>query len=241
MNIWRELSIHLWNDFIFIHLVQGFFRRSIQKQIEYRCLRDGKCLVIRLNRNRCQYCRFKKCLAVGMSRDCKYFFVNIYILFSLFLCYQLGNMLFALFTLYSSLRSDTKYIVTHIWGNSLLYLPTLRTLPVHWHLDAIIIIQFAGFSMVRNKKKLKMAREKERKKNNENRKRWIFDNMHSARSNGSKMPKKHVKCNKNKEWQMEKVSLFFHSVPLQRSYLMPKLYINGCKWNFANVLCMWLS
>ncbi|KAJ4429555.1 hypothetical protein ANN_21724 [Periplaneta americana] len=44
-------------------------RRSIQKQIEYRCLRDGKCLVIRLNRNRCQYCRFKKCLAVGMSRD----------------------------------------------------------------------------------------------------------------------------------------------------------------------------
>ncbi|KAK2584437.1 hypothetical protein KPH14_006817 [Odynerus spinipes] len=50
----------------------GFFRRSIQKQIEYRCLRDGKCLVIRLNRNRCQYCRFKKCLAVGMSRDCKY-------------------------------------------------------------------------------------------------------------------------------------------------------------------------
>ncbi|CAD7004683.1 unnamed protein product [Ceratitis capitata] len=49
---------------------KGFFRRSIQKQIEYRCLRDGKCLVIRLNRNRCQYCRFKKCLSAGMSRDC---------------------------------------------------------------------------------------------------------------------------------------------------------------------------
>ncbi|XP_072931398.1 ecdysone-induced protein 78C-like isoform X2 [Epargyreus clarus] len=48
---------------------KGFFRRSIQKQIEYRCLRDGKCVVIRLNRNRCQFCRFKKCLAVGMSRD----------------------------------------------------------------------------------------------------------------------------------------------------------------------------
>ncbi|XP_041987618.1 ecdysone-induced protein 78C-like [Aricia agestis] len=48
---------------------KGFFRRSIQKQIEYRCLRDGKCLVIRLNRNRCQFCRFKKCIAVGMSRD----------------------------------------------------------------------------------------------------------------------------------------------------------------------------
>ncbi|ALC44187.1 Eip78C [Drosophila busckii] len=55
-----------------IYFSQGFFRRSIQKQIEYRCLRDGKCLVIRLNRNRCQYCRFKKCLSAGMSRDCKY-------------------------------------------------------------------------------------------------------------------------------------------------------------------------
>ncbi|VDP41853.1 unnamed protein product [Soboliphyme baturini] len=51
------------------HMPEGFFRRSIQKQIEYRCLRDGKCMVYRLNRNRCQYCRFKKCLAVGMSRD----------------------------------------------------------------------------------------------------------------------------------------------------------------------------
>lgn len=60
---------------------QGFFRRSIQKQIEYRCLRDGKCLVIRLNRNRCQFCRFKKCLAVGMSRDCKCFFYEFLCLF----------------------------------------------------------------------------------------------------------------------------------------------------------------
>ena len=66
-NILSLISIQLnQND---CQSLQGFFRRSIQKQIEYRCLRDGKCLVIRLNRNRCQYCRFKKCLAVGMSRD----------------------------------------------------------------------------------------------------------------------------------------------------------------------------
>lgn len=55
---------------------KGFFRRSIQKQIEYRCLREGKCHVIRLNRNRCQHCRFMKCLAVGMSREQKYFHRN---------------------------------------------------------------------------------------------------------------------------------------------------------------------
>ncbi|XP_015914654.1 ecdysone-induced protein 78C [Parasteatoda tepidariorum] len=48
---------------------KGFFRRSIQKQINYKCLRDKQCLVIRLNRNRCQYCRFQKCLSVGMSKD----------------------------------------------------------------------------------------------------------------------------------------------------------------------------
>ena len=55
---------------------KGFFRRSIQKRIEYRCLREGKCHVIRLNRNRCQYCRFMKCLSVGMSKDCKYYHRN---------------------------------------------------------------------------------------------------------------------------------------------------------------------
>uniref|UniRef100_A0A0N5B1B5 Nuclear receptor domain-containing protein n=1 Tax=Syphacia muris TaxID=451379 RepID=A0A0N5B1B5_9BILA len=49
---------------------KGFFRRSIQKRMEYRCMRDGQCQISRLNRNRCQYCRFKKCIDVGMSRDC---------------------------------------------------------------------------------------------------------------------------------------------------------------------------
>lgn len=61
----------IYFDAKFFLSFQGFFRRSIQKQIEYRCLKDGNCLVIRISRNRCQYCRFKKCLAVGMSRDCK--------------------------------------------------------------------------------------------------------------------------------------------------------------------------
>lgn len=66
-----QYNSHLSFSCVLRECLQGFFRRSIQKQIEYRCLRDGKCLVIRLNRNRCQFCRFKKCLAVGMSRDYK--------------------------------------------------------------------------------------------------------------------------------------------------------------------------
>ncbi|XP_070566417.1 thyroid hormone receptor beta-A-like isoform X2 [Ptychodera flava] len=48
---------------------KGFFRRSIQKKIEYRCHFSGNCLIERINRNRCQHCRFKKCVAVGMSKD----------------------------------------------------------------------------------------------------------------------------------------------------------------------------
>lgn len=51
---------------------QGFFRRSIQQNIQYKkCLKNESCSIMRINRNRCQQCRFKKCLLVGMSRDCK--------------------------------------------------------------------------------------------------------------------------------------------------------------------------
>uniref|UniRef100_A0A0N5AFU2 Nuclear receptor domain-containing protein n=1 Tax=Syphacia muris TaxID=451379 RepID=A0A0N5AFU2_9BILA len=49
---------------------KGFFRRSIQQKIQYRpCTKDQQCTIARNNRNRCQYCRLKKCVAVGMSRD----------------------------------------------------------------------------------------------------------------------------------------------------------------------------
>ncbi|KAJ8258250.1 hypothetical protein GJAV_G00194810 [Gymnothorax javanicus] len=49
---------------------KGFFRRSIQQNISYRtCVKKENCLIVRLSRNRCQHCRFKKCLSVGMSRD----------------------------------------------------------------------------------------------------------------------------------------------------------------------------
>ncbi|MCJ8744679.1 hypothetical protein PDJAM_G00121560 [Pangasius djambal] len=48
----------------------GFFRRSIQQNISYKmCVKNENCLIVRMNRNRCQHCRFKKCLSIGMSRD----------------------------------------------------------------------------------------------------------------------------------------------------------------------------
>ncbi|XP_071791846.1 nuclear hormone receptor E75-like [Asterias amurensis] len=49
---------------------KGFFRRSIQQNVKYRvCTKGDECLIMRINRNRCQYCRLKKCLHVGMSKD----------------------------------------------------------------------------------------------------------------------------------------------------------------------------
>lgn len=55
---------------LFDPFFQGFFRRSIQQKIQYRpCHRNNQCAVLRINRNRCQQCRLKKCIAVGMSRD----------------------------------------------------------------------------------------------------------------------------------------------------------------------------
>ncbi|KAE9550332.1 hypothetical protein FO519_006464 [Halicephalobus sp. NKZ332] len=49
---------------------KGFFRRSIQQKINYRpCSKSQQCAIVRNNRNRCQYCRLKKCISVGMSRD----------------------------------------------------------------------------------------------------------------------------------------------------------------------------
>lgn len=49
-------------------LYQGFFRRTIRLKLEYdKCERN--CKIQKKNRNKCQYCRFHKCLSVGMSHN----------------------------------------------------------------------------------------------------------------------------------------------------------------------------
>ncbi|XDV13037.1 hypothetical protein PO909_001548 [Leuciscus waleckii] len=47
----------------------GFFRRSIQKNMVYTCHREKSCIINKVTRNRCQYCRLQKCLEVGMSKE----------------------------------------------------------------------------------------------------------------------------------------------------------------------------
>lgn len=48
---------------------KGFFRRSQSSVVNYQCPRNKNCVVDRVNRNRCQFCRLQKCLRLGMSRD----------------------------------------------------------------------------------------------------------------------------------------------------------------------------
>lgn len=47
---------------------KGFFRRTIRMKLEYeRCERS--CKIQKKSRNKCQFCRFQKCLMLGMSHD----------------------------------------------------------------------------------------------------------------------------------------------------------------------------
>ncbi|PIK44946.1 putative nuclear receptor subfamily 4 group A member 2 isoform X2 [Apostichopus japonicus] len=48
---------------------KGFFKRTVQKSAKYVCLANRNCTVDKRRRNRCQYCRFQKCLAVGMVKE----------------------------------------------------------------------------------------------------------------------------------------------------------------------------
>ncbi|KAM6967561.1 retinoic acid receptor beta-like, partial [Aplochiton taeniatus] len=48
---------------------KGFFRRSVQKNMVYTCHRDKNCIINKITRNRCQYCRLQKCFAAGMSKE----------------------------------------------------------------------------------------------------------------------------------------------------------------------------
>ncbi|XP_061788360.1 nuclear receptor subfamily 4 group A member 2-like [Nerophis lumbriciformis] len=48
---------------------KGFFKRTVQKNAKYVCLAAKNCPVDKRRRNRCQYCRFQKCLTVGMVKE----------------------------------------------------------------------------------------------------------------------------------------------------------------------------
>ncbi|XP_041071533.1 peroxisome proliferator-activated receptor alpha b isoform X3 [Carcharodon carcharias] len=55
---------------------KGFFRRTIRLKLDYdHCERN--CKIQKKNRNKCQCCRFQKCLSVGMSHNDRPGLVNV--------------------------------------------------------------------------------------------------------------------------------------------------------------------
>ncbi|XP_074031745.1 ecdysone receptor isoform X2 [Leptinotarsa decemlineata] len=49
---------------------KGFFRRSVTKNAVYKCKYGANCEIDMYMRRKCQECRLKKCLAVGMRAEC---------------------------------------------------------------------------------------------------------------------------------------------------------------------------
>ncbi|XP_068585739.1 nuclear receptor subfamily 2 group C member 2 isoform X2 [Cebidichthys violaceus] len=48
---------------------KGFFKRSVRKHLTYSCRSKQDCVINKHHRNRCQFCRLKKCLNMGMKTD----------------------------------------------------------------------------------------------------------------------------------------------------------------------------
>ncbi|XP_071542669.1 retinoic acid receptor RXR-alpha-B isoform X4 [Panulirus ornatus] len=48
---------------------KGFFKRTVRKDLTYACREDKSCTIDKRQRNRCQYCRYQKCLSMGMKRE----------------------------------------------------------------------------------------------------------------------------------------------------------------------------
>lgn len=50
---------------------KGFFKRTVQNKKVYTCVAERQCHIDKTQRKRCPYCRFQKCLEVGMKLEGK--------------------------------------------------------------------------------------------------------------------------------------------------------------------------
>lgn len=48
---------------------KGFFKRTVRKDLSYTCRDNEDCVIDKRQRNRCQHCRYQKCLNMGMKRE----------------------------------------------------------------------------------------------------------------------------------------------------------------------------
>ena len=50
---------------------KGFFKRTVQNKKVYTCVAERSCVIDKTQRKRCPYCRFQKCMDVGMKLEGK--------------------------------------------------------------------------------------------------------------------------------------------------------------------------
>ena len=50
---------------------KGFFKRTVQKQLIYTCKENSSCDINQYTRNKCQACRYQKCVVSGMLKEGK--------------------------------------------------------------------------------------------------------------------------------------------------------------------------
>lgn len=51
---------------------KGFFKRTVQNKKVYTCVAERSCHIDKTQRKRCPFCRFQKCLDVGMKLEGEY-------------------------------------------------------------------------------------------------------------------------------------------------------------------------
>ena len=60
---------------------KGFFKRTVQNKKVYTCVAERTCQIDKTQRKRCPYCRFQKCLDVGMKLEGRCFFFFFFFFF----------------------------------------------------------------------------------------------------------------------------------------------------------------
>lgn len=69
---------------------KGFFKRTVQNKKVYTCVAERSCHIDKTQRKRCPYCRFQKCLEVGMKLEGESLIFYFYVIFLQFLTICFG-------------------------------------------------------------------------------------------------------------------------------------------------------
>ena len=67
---------------------KGFFKRTVQNKKAYSCVADRSCHIDKSQRKRCPFCRFQKCLDVGMKLEGTFAYYTLHSTFHSFISFH---------------------------------------------------------------------------------------------------------------------------------------------------------